>query len=180
MKKLLVFVGGGGSGKTTLIAKLVEEYPDRFKKVVTCTSRPMRVGEVDGADYHFLPTEYFSGNQDLVLVKKTSTGFYYGTRKSDLLSDDYHLLLTLRVTGIKKLVDLGLKNIAVARISISEELKVKRMRQRGDTEEMIASRLQSDVESKVEVDFGQLPIINLDATQTIRDEINLVMRYLGY
>lgn len=180
MKKLLVFVGGGGSGKTTLIAKLVEEYPDRFKKVVTCTSRPMRVGEVEGVDYHFLPAECFSGNQDLVLVKKTGNGFYYGTRKSDLLSDDYHLLLTLRVIGIKKLVDLGLKNIVVAHISISEELKVARMRQRGDTEEMIASRLRSDVESKAEVDFGQLPIINLDATQTIRDEVNLVMKYFGY
>ena len=59
MKKLFVFVGDGGSGKTTLITKLTKKHSDKFRKVVTCTSRSLRVGEVDGVDYHFLPVKYF-------------------------------------------------------------------------------------------------------------------------
>ena len=53
MKKLLVFVGESGSGKTTLITEIINKYPGQFKKVVTCTSRPGRIGEIDGVDYYF-------------------------------------------------------------------------------------------------------------------------------
>lgn len=180
MKKLLVFVGESGSGKTTLIAKLTEKYPEQFKKVVTCTNRPKRVGEIDAVDYHFLPTEYFTDNPILVLAKKTSEGFHYGTRRSDLFSSTHHLLLTLRPIGIRKLFDLGLiKNIVVVRISIRDELKVERMRKRGDSEEMISSRLRLDIESKVDVDLGQIQIIDLDAVHTINENINRVVNRVG-
>lgn len=175
MKKLLAFVGESGSGKTTLIAKLMEKYPEQFKKVVTCTNRPKRVGEIDEVDYHFLPTEYFTDNPSLVLTNKTSEGFYYSTRRLDLLSNTHHLLLTLGPLGARKLSNLGLKNIVVVRISISDELKVERMRKRGDSEDMISSRLQSDIESKVDVDLGQIQIIDLDAVHTINENINLVV-----
>jgi guanylate kinase len=176
VKKLLVFIGESGSGKTTLANRLTLEYSNQFKRVITCTSRPKRVDEVDGVDYHFLPTEYFVNNPNLVLVGKISDGFHYGTRRSDLVSNTHHLLLTSKLTGVKKLVDLGFKDIIVVRISISEELKIERMRQRGDADGMIAERLQSDVANRTEVDLEKIPIIDLDATvQTINDEINLVV-----
>src|SRR3989344_262189 len=100
MKKLLVFVGESGSGKSTLIAELIRRCPGKFKKALTCTSRQARAGETDGVDYHFLPVEYFIENQDLVLVKKTDDGDYYGTRKADLLSNTHSLLIILRPAGV--------------------------------------------------------------------------------
>ncbi len=175
MKKLLVFVGESGSGKTTIITELARLFPSKFKKVVTCTSRSMRAGEIDGEDYHFLPTEYFINNQDLVLTKKTDEGFYYGTKKVDLFSRDHHLLLASKMTGIGKLLDLGLKNILAVCISISHELKIARMRQRGDTEEMILSRLQSETKSMVNVDLSQIQVIKLDATQLIDTKIQCIL-----
>lgn len=174
MNKLFVFTGESGSGKTTLIAELTRRYPDQFKKVVTCTNRPMRISEANEVDYHFLPTEYFIGNSSLVLTKKTDEGFYYGTRKSDLFSNTHHLLLTSKLTGIGKLVDLGIKNIIVIRISISNKLKIERMQQRGDSEEMISARLRVDAGAMSKFDLGQIQVIELDASQAIVDKIQCV------
>lgn len=176
MKKLFVFVGDGGSGKTTLITELVRRYPERFRKVVTCTSRPRRPTEVDGEDYHFLHPEYFIDNPDLVLLKKTEVGYYYGTRKADLFPTTHHLLLTSKLTGIPRLVNLGCSNIVIVRISISDELKIARMQQRGDSAEMIANRLHVDAEIRSEVVVTAAPTVDLCATQSIDDEVEVVLR----
>lgn len=176
MKKLFVFVGDGGSGKTTLIAELTKRHPDKFRKVVTSTSRPPRGGEMDGMDYHFLPETYFVNNPELVLVMQIDNGDYYGTKKADLHSDTHHLLLTLRFAGIRKLVNLGFENITVVRISIAENLKVERMRRRGDTEEMIARRLKYDDEDKSGIDWEGLEIIDLRATNLLAKNIGQILK----
>lgn len=175
MKKLFVFVGDGGSGKTTLITELAKRHPDRFKKVVTCTSRPPRASEVGGVDYHFLPATFFVDNPELVLVKQTDNGNYYGTKKADLCSNTHHLLLTSKPTGVSKLVALGFSNIVVVRIEISLILKIERMKQRGDSEQMILERLKLDSIS-AEVDFGDMPIVELDAVQSIDEKVSLVLK----
>jgi guanylate kinase len=176
MKKILVFIGESGSGKTTLVTELTKRYPEKFKKVVTCTSRPMRVGEVDGVDYNFLPEEYFADNLTLVLTKRTADGFHYGTRRSDLFSDTHHLLLTSRLSGIGRLSRLGHTNIIAVRMSISPELRIKRMLQRGDSTEEISNRLVVDMTENTTVGLENLPIINLDATQDIDEKIEFVLQ----
>ncbi len=175
MKKLVIFTGESGSGKTTLIAKLTEIYPGQFEKVVTCTSRPMRMGEVDGLDYHFLSAEHFTDNPQFVLVNRAGDGFYYGTNISDLRSGSRHKLLTLRPVGISKVVQLGFSNVVVVQISIDDELKVKRMERRGDTAEMISNRLRLDSENKAVIDLGGIPVIHLDATYTVDENIRLFL-----
>ncbi|MEK7564606.1 MAG: hypothetical protein AAB510_03535 [Patescibacteria group bacterium] len=174
--KLVVFIGDSGSGKTTLVNELIGKHPDKFKKVVTCTSRTPRMGEVDGVDYHFLPRECFEDNSDLVLVKNPIQGNCYGTRRSDLFSETHHLLLASKPTGISKLVALGFENIVVVRIQISEELKIKRMRLRGDTEGAISERLESDVASAGDVNFESVQVVELDAIQFIDEKIELILR----
>lgn len=177
MKKLVVFIGESGSGKTTLIAELAKKYSDRFKRVVTCTSRTPRAGEVDGVDYHFLPEEYFVNNPDLVLVKKTEAGDYYGTRKTDLRSDTHHLLLTLRPFGVNKLINRNIENLLVVRISITKDLKTERMRQRGDTEEMITSRIRRDARERYHrVEWEHIPVIELEAVETLDEKVKRILR----
>lgn len=179
MPKLIVLVGDGGSGKTTLIAELTKKYPDRFRRLVTCTSRQPRVGEVDGIDYHFCPTSYFINNNELVLDKLTARGDYYGTRFSDLAPAEQHALLTLRYKGVERLARLGLENVLVVHISVSEELKVARMRQRGDTEEMISSRLVFDGSDRKEINWSRFPVIDLEAADPLADKVARVAAACG-
>lgn len=176
MKKLFVVIGDSGSGKTTLVNELVRKYPDKFKKVVTCTSRTPRLGEIGGEDYHFLPKEYFDNNSDLVLVKNPVHGDCYGTRKSELYSETRNLLLASKLTGISKLIALGFQNIVVVRIEISEILKIERMWQRGDSEEMIKARLKSDSSITVEVDFKSLLIIDLNASWSLDEKVECILK----
>jgi guanylate kinase len=177
MKKLFVFIGESGSGKTTLVNELVKRYPDKFKKVITCTSRTPRAGEVDGEDYHFISGECFNDNSDLVLVKNPIYGDCYGTKKSDLFSETRNLLMASRPSGISKLIALGFKNVVVVRIEISEILKIERMRQRGDSEQMISERLESDASIFREINFdGVLGVVEIEAKQSLDQKVESIMK----
>lgn len=57
---LIVLVGPTMSGKTTLMNELVKD--ERVEKLITHTTRPMRVEEVDGVDYFFHKTIVNSRN----------------------------------------------------------------------------------------------------------------------
>ncbi len=177
VKKLLVFIGDSGSGKTTLISELTKRYPNEFKKVITYTTRSPRIGEVDGRDYHFVSTKCFNDNLDLlVLVGHAKDGTCYGTKKSDLYSETHYLLLTSKSTGIQKLTDLGLRNIVVVRIIISEELKIVRMRYRGDNEKEIVDRLEIDSLITSTTDFRSIPVVCLDANRSIEEKVEIILR----
>ena len=55
MDKLICIVGETGSGKDTLARHLEKEYG--LKKVVSYTTRPIRQGETDGVEHHFITDE---------------------------------------------------------------------------------------------------------------------------
>jgi guanylate kinase len=55
----VVLVGPSGAGKTTVAEYLINNYPDRFEKVITDTTRQPREGEIDGIHYNFKTKEQF-------------------------------------------------------------------------------------------------------------------------
>ena len=55
---MLVLVGPSASGKSAIVKCLESKYG--IKKFITCTTRPMRVGEVDKVDYYFMTKEEFN------------------------------------------------------------------------------------------------------------------------
>ena len=53
MGKLFVFMGKSASGKDTLYNMALERHPE-LVPVVTYTTRPVRAGETEGREYHFV------------------------------------------------------------------------------------------------------------------------------
>ena len=101
---LIVVSGPAGSGKTTLCGRLSEAYPQAIRRVITCTTRSPRGGEVDGVDYHFLARADFEKQiaAGVFLEHATVHGNLYGPRAQDVaahLSAGFDALLNVDVQG---------------------------------------------------------------------------------
>ncbi len=56
---LFVLSAPAGTGKTTLIHKMLDACGEKICKTISCTTRAKRPGEVDGKDYYFLEKRQF-------------------------------------------------------------------------------------------------------------------------
>ena len=147
--KIIVICAPSGTGKSTLINRLKADYP-HLEWSVSCTTRPIRVGEVNGKDYHFLSKEDFEKqiqHEDFIEWAKVHSN-YYGTSKvfvSQGLKEGRQMLFDLDVQGadsIKKIYGKEASVIFIEPPSI-EELE-KRLRLRGtDTERVILERIEN-------------------------------------
>lgn len=80
---IYLILGHSGSGKSTIRNALTSHG---IKKIITYTTRPPRVSEVDGIDYNFIDQELFKKmDQDNLFIGTTCyVGNYYSTLKEDL------------------------------------------------------------------------------------------------
>lgn len=84
--KAVIISAPSGAGKTTIVKALLERLPVLEFSVSACT-RPMREGEQNGKDYHFLTVEDFKSRlakDEFVEWQEVYTGSFYGTLKSEL------------------------------------------------------------------------------------------------
>lgn len=106
--KGLIFIisAPSGTGKTTLVRKVMEELPSlRFS--VSYTTRLPRANERDGVDYNFVSPDIFRAmiDRDQFLEWAEVLGHYYGTARVDvesLRSEGMDLILDVDTQGAKK------------------------------------------------------------------------------
>lgn len=142
---LIVVSGPSGCGKGTVLGGIVEEMGLCYS--VSATTRPMREGEKDGVNYHYLTEEQFERliAEDKVLEYTTYCGNYYGTLRDEVesrRSQGQDVLLEIEVVGaanVKRLCpDAVLVFIAPPSVAELE----RRLRKRGtETDEVIAKRV---------------------------------------
>lgn len=80
---LAIVSSPSGAGKTTLTRRLLKEFPN-LTFSVSYTTRPMRTGETDGVDYHFVSSAVFD---EMVARGEFAEHFFvhgnhYGTAKA--------------------------------------------------------------------------------------------------
>lgn len=139
---MLILIGPSASGKTQIVQKLISEY--EMKKLVTYTSRPKRVGEVDGKDYHFISVTDFKEriNNNFFIEYVVYNNNYYGTSRSDLALDK---VVILEPTGLKHYLKENNKEFVVVFLETSRDALKTRMINRGDQLKDIEYRLQNDI-----------------------------------
>lgn len=103
---MIVILGESASGKTTLLKNFLKRNPE-YHMIVTYTTRPIREGEVDGVDYHFISRKDFEELiKDNFFVEYTEyNGWFYGTAKSDCRSDKAMTIVT--PSGLRAFKQLG-------------------------------------------------------------------------
>ncbi len=138
---MLILLGPSASGKTESAKIMINRYP--ISRVVTCTTRPARINEIDGFDYHFLTKEEFLLKEKAAYFAETAeyNGFLYGTPLNEIADNK---LIILEPQGLTSFLNLKIPSIVAIYLKTTEACRIERMRQRKDNEENINARILSD------------------------------------
>ena len=85
--KAIIFSAPSGSGKTTIVKRLVLQNPDLDFSISACTRDRRGRQEENGKDYYFLSPEDFKNkidNHQFVEWQEVYAGNFYGTLKSEI------------------------------------------------------------------------------------------------
>lgn len=144
---LFIVSAPSGTGKTTLVERLVQVVPDLVMSR-SFTSRPPRVGERDGVDYNFVDRNRFEAMIAAgdFLEWADVFGSYYGTSASAterVLAGGQDLVLVIDVQGARQVREHGLPGVAVFVLPPSFAVLEARLRRRSkDSEPQIRRRLE--------------------------------------
>lgn len=183
--KIIVIVAPSGTGKSTLIKKLAEDYSS-LQWSVSCTTRPRRSGETNGVDYHFMTEKEFVGrkdNNEFIEWAKVHSN-YYGTLKKFVdegLEQGKYLLFDLDVQGcdqMKKIYGSEAQIIFIEPPSV-DELEKRLLKRATDNRAVIEERLSNAKEElKRKNDFDFL-VTNDDFNRAYKDLHDVVGKILG-
>jgi guanylate kinase len=145
---LIILSGPAGSGKTTVVNRLLQEGKFPLRRSVSVTTRDTRKGEREGIDYYFWPREKFLAEKDAGSFVEWACvhGNYYGTPKSEVgpyLEQGIGVILVIDVQGAAQVRRMCPEAISVFLQAPSWEEYQRRMRKRGDDEATIARRLET-------------------------------------
>jgi guanylate kinase len=107
---LVLIMAPTGSGKGSLVSHIQKQFP-QLTHTISCTTRAMRPGEIEGVNYYFLSREEFERKiaQREFVEWAEFGGNLYGTLKSELidrLCAGEVVLCEIEVQGIMQLLKL--------------------------------------------------------------------------
>ena len=164
--RIIVISAPSGAGKTSVIHRL-RARNDNMIHSVSATTRPMRKGEIDGRDYHFIDETTFKdwiGNGKLAEWNRVHN-HGYGTPKEPLdkwLADGKDILLDLDVVGGLRLTEMYRdRAISIFLLPPSQEELVKRLNSRGtDSKEVRELRLKNAMKEMTYKDKFDHQVVN--------------------
>lgn len=165
---LFVLSSPSGAGKST-IARMLLKQDGGIALSVSATTRPIRPGEVDGRDYHFVSDEEFDAKiaNGEFLEWALVFGHRYGTLRSEVVKSIEHgcdVLLDIDWQGTQQMKQVDPDIVRVFILPPSMEELERRLRSRGtDSDEVIAGRMAraaAEISHWAEYDYV---LINEDA-----------------
>ena len=178
MYKVIALIGEAGSGKDTIMQGILKRCPTQFHEIISCTTRPIREGEKDGVNYHFLTPDNFTSKvmNNEMLEYTMFNNWFYGTTYESLRSDCINIGV-FNPAGVEAL--MLHKDIEVQVYYVRATDKVRLLRQLNreedpDVQEIIR-RYKADETDFADLDFDYIELEN----NTLEDLDAAVKKILG-
>lgn len=145
--KVIILVGPGGVGKSTISQYLCSHFPDEFQETVSCTTRTIRKGEVDGVHYHFISESEFAEkikNNEFLEYNLFPNGNMYGTLFSEvdnILKNKNCILVIDPFTAMEMKSKMPNNKVVTIFLDIDDDSLLSRLKKRGDDEGAIMQRI---------------------------------------
>jgi len=146
--KLYIVTAPSGAGKTSLVKALIDST-ENILTSISHTTRPMRTGEVNGKDYHFVEKAYFLEMEkagDFIEYAEVF-GNYYGTSRRGLneqLAKGSDIILEIDWQGAQQVKQLFPESTGIFILPPSRKTLVERLHSRGQDSEAIIQRRTQD------------------------------------
>lgn len=135
MAKIYYLMGKSSSGKDTMFKKLIEDTELGLKTIIGYTTRPMREGETEGAEYHFIDEAALAGLDEAGrIIELRAYNTVYGVWKYltvddgqiDLDGDDKYLLIGTLESYEKVRAYFGKDKLVPLYINVDDGVRLQR------------------------------------------------------
>ena len=176
---IFIISAASGTGKTTLVSRLLKNNAD-LRVSVSHTTRQPREGEQHGVHYHFVPKEEFESliKQKAFLEHANVFGNYYGTSiagVNSLSEEGYDVILEIDVQGAAQVRKSLPEASSIFILPPSFEVLAERLIGRGtESPEEQARRLATArVELEAASEFDHV-VINDDVERAVDELARLI------
>ena len=176
--KLLVISGFSGSGKGTIVKKLLNESDD-FALSISATTRTPRTNEKNGVEYYFVSHEEFEKmieNNELLEYAKYNNNYYGTPRKfvEEKLEAGKSVLLEIEYQGAFQIKKQFPDAILIFIVPPSAKILHQRLKDRGtETDEQIRNRLKvALIEGKAASEYDYI-VVNDDLETSVQDIVKI-------
>ena len=176
---LTILSGFSGSGKGTIVGKLMERY-ENYALSISATTRNPRPGEKDGREYFFISKEEFEkmiAKDELIEYAKYVEN-YYGTPKTYVeqkLAEGKDVILEIEMQGALQVKEKFPQTLLLFVTPPNATILKERLIGRGtETMDVIESRMRQAVtESEVMEKYDYL-IINDDLETCVKETHDII------
>lgn len=178
--KLIIISGPSGIGKDTVVSEYLKR--NNAYRSISCTSRPMREGDIADETYYFLTKEEFEEkikNNEL-LEYAIYNHNYYGTLKNTLderLDNGIDVIMIIDVVGEANIKKIYPESISIFLLPPSIDVLIERLNKRGNVSpEDIEDRLETakkEIEASSRYDYR---IVNDVLEDTVKEIEKIVQK----
>lgn len=173
--------GPSGVGKDSYMQELIKQFPNKFQKITSYTSREIRPGEIDGVTYNFVDKKTFEDKLKTgdIFEFTDRHGTYRGMGKSlidDIIENGKIAVKDLDLVGINALKKVYPNQVLTIFCNADRDVVKSRLLKRGGSMEDIEKRLVDYDKKILEQDKFDYVVIDNKCVETAVEKLLAIFK----
>lgn len=186
IKKIIVIAAPSGSGKTSIVKKLLKLYHLNLGFSISSTTRSKRKNETDGIDYYFTSNNDFKqkiNNSEFIEWQEVYKDVFYGTLNSEInrINDNnQNIIFDIDVKGginIKKKFNDNCISIFIKPPSLNE-LNERLKKRNTESYESLKLRIEKSSKELLYEKKYDFTVINADLDTATQEVEKIITKFI--